>query len=77
MCRDEVESPGDIYIETDDQIHGFHTTNATYAIINQVLTICLNDNNVFYWNGSKTIKIYICDERLNDASKCLKRIFAK
>ena len=59
LGRDELESddPNSIYVETDDQIYGFHTKHINYSIYDNILTFLLLGENVFYWDNSKEINI--------------------
>ncbi|WP_081025923.1 hypothetical protein [Ralstonia solanacearum] len=75
LCRDEFEDPGVVYIEPDDQIHGFKTQNVSFSINDLILSISLLDENRFYWDGSKEVRIQIDPEDLVEVEKCMRKIF--
>ncbi|EAZ0459790.1 hypothetical protein QWQ33_003962 [Salmonella enterica] len=76
LCRDELEGePDSIYIEADDQIYGFRTKKAKYSISDNLLTLTLLDENVFYWDKSKIINIKIDKNEVDEIEECLKSIF--
>lgn len=76
LCRDKLEGgPDYIYIEADDQIYGFRTKKAKYSIGNNILTLTLLDENVFYWDKSKTVNIKIDEHEIDEIEECLKSIF--
>ena len=75
LCRDVYENPDSIYVEPDDQIYGFRTRNATFTVDDLILTISLHDENKFYWDGSKSVKIKLDPKKKADAVACLRRIF--
>lgn len=77
LCRDELEGdPGSIYIEADDQVHGFTTKAAKYSIDAGVLTITLLDENFFYWDESKVVNIKISSEDAGAIEGCMSNIFS-
>jgi len=82
LCRDEIEDPGCLYIEADDQIHGFTTTQARCAfdwnvlvIEWNVLVIELLDDHVFHWSGSKVVRISVPDEQVQEVAACVPCMF--
>ncbi len=75
VCRDFIENPSFIYIEADDQIHGFNTKTASYNIENFILTLTLLDKNKFYWDSSKSVSIELDESNIKDITLCLKSIF--
>ncbi|WP_081025766.1 hypothetical protein [Ralstonia solanacearum] len=75
LCRDEFEDPGVVYIEPDDQIHGFKTKHASFSINDFILRISLLDENRFYWDGSKEVSMQIDPENLVGVEKCMRKIF--
>ncbi|MBF7091910.1 hypothetical protein IUY40_10200 [Flavobacterium sp. ALJ2] len=75
FCRDFIENPNFIYIEADDQIHGFNTKAVSYNIEKFILTLTLLDKNKFYWDGSKSISIELDESNIGDVILCLKFIF--
>lgn len=74
LCRDAMENPENIYVEADDQIHGFYTQSTSYDIQGTQLTILLNDDKDFYWNHSKSIVIEIPMEQVEEVENCLMAI---
>jgi hypothetical protein len=78
ICRDLVDSepPYPLYIEADDQIHGFYTAHAQYAMNGTVLTLTLLDDNRFYWDDSQSTRIDIDPDRLEEVTSCLRELFA-
>lgn len=75
FCRDEVEDPGWIYVEADDQIYGFKTKRIKFSFEDSVLIVELLDGNKFYWNNGKILKILIPDSRIKEVADCLSCIF--
>ena len=76
LCRDASENPDNIYFEPDDQIHGFNTQKARFSIDGSILELELLDQNVFYWDSSKIIRIAIPDDQIDDVKQCLISIFS-
>lgn len=76
LCRDEIEAPGCLYIEADDQIHGFTTTQARYAFDGNVLVIELLDDHVFHWSGSKAVRISVPEEQVQEVAACVACMFS-
>jgi len=77
LGRDELESddPNSIYVETDDQIHGFHTKNIKYSINDNILSFLLLDEHVFYWDSSREINIKIDENKIDEIKECLESMF--
>ncbi len=71
FCRDDLEDPGWIYVEADDQIHGFKTKSITFSFEGLILSVELLDDNKFYWNGEKSFKISILEDKLRDVEEFL------
>ncbi|TYD32336.1 hypothetical protein CEK63_18490 [Xanthomonas sontii] len=76
LCRDEIEDPGCLYIEVDDQIHGFATRRARYAFNGNVLAIELLDDHVFHWTGSKVVKIIVPEGQAQQVAACVASMFS-
>lgn len=76
LCRDEIEDPGCLYIEAEDQIHGFTTKRARYAIHENVLAIELLDDHVFHWSGSKVVRIIVPEGQAQEVAACVASMFS-
>lgn len=75
MCRDFIENPDSLYIEADDQIYGFNTKNIKYHIEDFILKVILEDENKFYWDGSKSILIELNKDKIAEVVSCLESMF--
>ena len=76
FCRDDLEDPGWIYVEADDQIYGYKTKSIKFNFEGSVLSVDLIDNNKFHWNGGKSFKILIPEDKIRDVEECLGCMFS-
>lgn len=75
ICRDFIENPDFLYLETDDQIYGFYTKNIKYHIEGFILKVTLEDKNKFYWSDSKSILIELNKNKITEVISCLESMF--
>lgn len=71
LSRGPEDPPGTVWIQPDDEEHGFHARNVGWRTEGLLLTVELTDGNRFYWDGSTSMTIEMMESRVAGINSCL------
>ncbi|WGS45409.1 hypothetical protein LFL97_21955 [Burkholderia sp. JSH-S8] len=78
VSRDGLEEPDVIYVEAQDQIYGKKTTDLTYSVSGNILTLSFDQDyeECFHWNDGKEFSIEVDPPDLIKMQGTLVKIFS-
>ena len=75
LSRGPNDPAGTVWIQPDDEEHGFQAADVQWRVDGLVLTITLSGEDRFYWDGSRTMRIELFETRVDGINSCLSSIF--
>lgn len=75
LSRGPSDPPGEVWIQTDDEEHGFRAKNVQWETRGLLLTITLSEEDSFYWDNSRSMTIELFETRVDGINSCLTSIF--
>ncbi len=77
LTRGPEDPVGSVWIQPDDEEHGFLATDVAWSVDGLLLTITLTDDHRFYWDGSRAMTIELMESRVYGVTSCLGSIFER
>lgn len=71
LSRGPEDPPGRVWIQPDDESHGFLARDVVWSLDGLLLTIVLSGEDCFYWDGSRSMTIELLETRATGVSNCL------
>lgn len=75
LSRGPEDPPGRVWIQPDDETHGFLARDVVWSLDGLLLTIVLSGEDCFYWDGSRSMTIELMESRVHGVNSCLGEIF--
>lgn len=75
LSRGPEDPPGTVWIQPDDEEHGFSARDVRWETDGLLLTITLSGEDRFYWDRSRSMTIELFESRVDGVSSCLGSIF--
>lgn len=77
LSRGPEDPAGAVWIQPDDEEHGFLARDVAWSVDGLLLTIALSDGDRFYWDGSQAMTIELMETRAGGVTSCLGSIFER
>lgn len=75
LSRSPNDKPGTVWVQPDDEEHGFAAHDVKWSVDGLLLTIKLSGEDHFYWNESQSMTIELFETRIDGINSCLDSIF--
>ncbi|GAB3692199.1 hypothetical protein [Corynebacterium nasicanis] len=75
LSRGPEDPAGTVWIQPDDEDHGFLARDVRWETDGLLLTITLSGEDRFYWDESQAMTIELFETRVDGVHSCLSTIF--